>query len=799
MNIFLKNKDSMKYILVIIFTLFIQHSTSAAFNVITLNDHHKKYDVAESMSYFIDSTSVVTIDQMLDVKNEFRFHENKKSPVNLGVSKYPHWFVFEVSNQLHDENWMLEINYPTLNWVTFYFVNAQNEVDTIIYSGISHLDDRGKSYNYSIVLNLPFKNEQAYRVFIHVKTESYIILPTSIMASKIFFEKNKKELTFLNVLYGIFLAFILLNLILYLLTFELNYLLLTLYLTTLLFNAYYLSGFGFNLMPWLDVFYLSRIRNILFGLGSFFFLIFAINYLELRKYKTFLWINLFLLVVSAIYIAAVFLPQIPQRYFTNTSPLLFIAGACFNFYAGVFTYFRGEKLALYYIISFIFITVSSVIYMLTLNSLLPFTLLSFNVNLLGTIMFGILLTLGLIEKITAIKQERLKSGILESTVVQLNNEIDERKKVEDALRESEGRFRLLFEMSPQPISLTEVKSGRIIDINRQMEEFLGYTKDEVLNKNSVELNIIDAQRRSQLIGKLKTDGYVSGFELKIRHKSGEISDGLAYMRVINMMGLDVLVSVFIDVTEKKQKEEQLIESEKELRELNASKDKFFSIVGHDLMNPFNAMMGFVQLLIESSTENDKEKCTSYLMLIDQSAKRIFNLLQNLLMWSKTQSRKLSFTPGHINVVELLMNAIDIQKSEAHHKQIEIVPVIEAVGNVYVDQNMISVVIRNLVSNAIKFSEKGSKVFIKFEKDEENYHFSVTDQGAGIDAEKLKVLFENFDNITLAAQKEIKLGLGLGLILCKEFVRIHKGQIWAESEPGKGSTFYFSIPITPDHR
>jgi signal transduction histidine kinase len=184
---------------------------------------------------------------------------------------------------------------------------------------------------------------------------------------------------------------------------------------------------------------------------------------------------------------------------------------------------------------------------------------------------------------------------------------------------------------------------------------------------------------------------------------------------------------------------------------------------------------------------------NYAHYIEYSSRRISDLLQNLLIWSRTQSGKISFSPLNINVAELITNSIDVLKSVAHTKNVELVININENETIFADQNMIGTVIRNLVSNAIKFSEAGSKVILSVLNLDSHFLICVEDSGIGIEPQQLKELFV-LDKTVSSLGTDGEAGIGLGLVLCHDFVIAHAGNIWAESEPGKGSRFYFTIPV-----
>ncbi len=247
----------------------------------------------------------------------------------------------------------------------------------------------------------------------------------------------------------------------------------------------------------------------------------------------------------------------------------------------------------------------------------------------------------------------------------------------------------------------------------------------------------------------------------------------------------------------KQKEEiqnqanELEVKNKNLHELNAQKDKFFSIIAHDLKSPFNGIMGFSELLLNQISEKDYEGIDEYAKIIGQSSRRAMDLLTNLLDWSRAQTGRMEFNPENLDLADLIEEHKMLFDAIAGQKGITIKKVLPHEISVFADRQMISTVLRNLISNAIKFTKEGGEVKISTEKRTNEILIFVSDNGIGISPERLEKLFRIDESDSTSGTNNEK-GTGLGLILCKEFVENHGGKIWAESEEGKGSVFYFTI-------
>jgi two-component system sensor histidine kinase ChiS len=231
----------------------------------------------------------------------------------------------------------------------------------------------------------------------------------------------------------------------------------------------------------------------------------------------------------------------------------------------------------------------------------------------------------------------------------------------------------------------------------------------------------------------------------------------------------------------------------ELNELNASKDKFFSIIAHDLKNPFNTIIGFSDMMKESVRLNDSATFYEYTVMINTSAIQTLRLLENLLEWANAQRGNLSFTPVPINLNELITDEFLMIEEMAIGKNIKLISNVADTLTIVADKNMIRTILRNLITNAVKFTYKEGQVKVDAVAYKNHLEISVADTGIGMSQETMAKLFRIDANLTIRGTDNEK-GTGLGLLLCKEFVERHNGKIWVESEEGKGSTFKFLLPL-----
>jgi len=238
--------------------------------------------------------------------------------------------------------------------------------------------------------------------------------------------------------------------------------------------------------------------------------------------------------------------------------------------------------------------------------------------------------------------------------------------------------------------------------------------------------------------------------------------------------------------------ENLVEQRtKELNEVVATNSKFISIIAHDLRSPFSSIIGALDMLKEYLDAFSKIEIETYVKLASKSAHRTLNLLDNLLAWTISQNKEKSFDPVKINLYELVAYEIESFINEANQKQIVVGHSIALNLNVSADVQMVKTIFRNLIGNAIKFTNTGGKITISASETNHFVVIVVEDNGIGISNEVQRGLFKMNGSHTAGTCNEQ--GTGLGLMLCREFVEMHGGSIWLESKPGKGSKFKFTLP------
>jgi len=248
--------------------------------------------------------------------------------------------------------------------------------------------------------------------------------------------------------------------------------------------------------------------------------------------------------------------------------------------------------------------------------------------------------------------------------------------------------------------------------------------------------------------------------------------------------------------EKEKRADELIVVNKRLNhllELNADKDRFISILAHDLRSPFNGILGILELLIETIQENDIEYSILLINKVYDSAQKTFHLLEELIKWTQAQIGSLPFKPQEYLVKDIFLDVIDFVQPLAELKKINIFHYADEEMTVFADVNMLKTIIRNLISNSIKFTDPYGQIDIYAIRVPSHLQITVEDSGIGMQPEQIEQLFDISSVNTLSGTEEEK-GSGLGLIICKELTEKHNGKIYVESEIGKGSRFNILLPF-----
>ncbi|WP_445749230.1 PAS domain-containing sensor histidine kinase [Polaribacter sp.] len=348
---------------------------------------------------------------------------------------------------------------------------------------------------------------------------------------------------------------------------------------------------------------------------------------------------------------------------------------------------------------------------------------------------------------------------------------------------------------PNPIFVKD-ENFKYTYCNDSFSNYIGLPKQKIINATVYDISckeLAELYNKAdiELAEKQKEQIYQS----KVKYADGTLHDIIFHKACLFNENKDFkgIVGLMIDITEKLKAEQELIESDTHLRELNNTKDKLFSIIGHDLRSPFNNILGFSDLLIKRQHDPTFKDSEKYLKIINGLANNTLILLDNLLNWAKSQTGVLNINKENLLLSDIINEEIKLNKPIAKTKNIALNCFNEEEIKIFGDKNLLKTVFRNLISNAIKFTKPEGEIKIFVIKKNDWVEVTISDNGIGINKEKLKDFF-NLSQIKSTVGTANEKGSGLGLVLCKEFVEKHGGKIWVESEFGKGSDFKFTLPL-----
>ena len=389
------------------------------------------------------------------------------------------------------------------------------------------------------------------------------------------------------------------------------------------------------------------------------------------------------------------------------------------------------------------------------------------------------------------------SGDFAEAINKMITALREKEELTERIKENENLFRSIFMTSPDGIVLCDLNhciinaSNAAYRMLQVSNEVIGVTHfNDLIHKEDEELYKMNLQALMNNTNKTVC------LELRIITPNNttiwsELNASILLDSSGNPKGYIV---IFRDISERKAAEAQLLQYMDELDESNRTKDKLFSIIAHDLKNSFNPLLGFSTLLEQeaSKTDHDYERIYEFSKIIRDAATNAFDLLVNLLEWSRLQSNRIVIKPEQLNLNDIIMDNVNIGVTMSINKNITLEYIMQGDHHLIVsDRAMINTVLRNLISNAIKYTPQNGNILVTLKQKDDMYLISVQDSGMGLTEETIGKLFRvNAIQSTPGTANEK--GTGLGLVLCKDFVNKLGGEIWVESDYGNGALFTFSL-------
>lgn len=369
------------------------------------------------------------------------------------------------------------------------------------------------------------------------------------------------------------------------------------------------------------------------------------------------------------------------------------------------------------------------------------------------------------------------------------------KMQEELIRENQIRFENMANTAPVMIWIADV-DGLFSFLNKVWQDFTGNEMGDDLGMNW--LKNVHTEDLENLL-----DYYQNAFKSKtpfsceFRFKRKDdvyrwilINGTPRFSRSGIFMGF---IGSCADISERKENEEKIRKINSELAETNATKDKFFSIISHDLRSPLSGLMQILFIIAEDYDSLPNEEKLEMILDVANTSKKTYELMENLLEWSSIQTGSIPFYPKKITILDIVKNLEELYTQNLKSKRIGLLIDIDPEISVFADKKMVETILRNLISNAIKFTRQNGTVSVAAKLDEDMAVIEVRDNGVGIKEESLSELFK-VDKVQSTPGTKNETGTGLGLILCKELVEKQNGKMRVESKENEGTTFYFTLPL-----
>ena len=387
----------------------------------------------------------------------------------------------------------------------------------------------------------------------------------------------------------------------------------------------------------------------------------------------------------------------------------------------------------------------------------------------------------------------------EPHILSVSRDITERKAEEEIVLESEKKYRLLTENMTDVIWTMDVETMKVLYISPSIFKLRGYTPEEIISSTidsalTTEVSEYIRKNANLMFEKLKNDteflgkSFINILEQPRKDGTKVWTEVVTRFYLNEKTGRIEIHGVTRDISERKKAEDEIRRKNKELEKLNLEKDKFFSIISHDLRSPFNGILGLTNLMATDIQQLTRDEIQEISLNLNKSANNFYRLLTNLLEWARMQGRITEYNPEKILLKNFIFEIINLFTETANKKDIKFEYAAVDGIEVTTDRFMLDTILRNLVSNSLKFTNKGGKIVITAKAENNKTEITVKDTGIGMSKDILDNLFKIDSKQLSRYGTDNEPGTGLGLILCKEFIDRHNGELRVKSEEGAGSEF-----------
>ncbi len=787
-----------KIILLFCFYLVITNSF-AQNNVVTIEHSTDLIKIGKQVYFFEDQTDNLSFKEIQKLDKEDKFELNQNDIFVQKSSSSAFWFRFQTQNKSNAASW-ININTTYLWEIDFYSPDSVGKYN-LLETGILRTQQEKIYPSNTFWLPLQKANHSEIQTFyIKVKTGRSLEVPL-LVGSLQALEKEKDKGDFMTAGFvGALIVMFLYNSFLFFATRKKLYLLYVCYLFGITFSITFANNYTFwaefwgkgELYSWLHThiaFWVTPIQIIITALTIFYF--------DLKKNSIFLYYFLLtiIFIVSIIGISNLFIP-LQKIQFLHQSFLALNAIA--NLFISYWITIKKKKNGFFYALGWTCLLVSVLIYLATINGIIPYFIYTRNAIYFGVVLEVWLFSLALSDHIRNLRKEnkRVVDNLLlkaEKEIEMRNQIIENQKQLEEAntnslkleiANQERGILRGIIDNLPIFVAMLD-KEGNYIVANKMYEDnfFLPISHIEGKHYSQVLPNKITLLHDKYIQEAIA--GNIVEFTDPITLPTGQMSYSYGkYFPVFDTNKELKYITVFVtDISDIKNKE-------LELQRLNDTKDKLFSIISHDLRSPFAQLKGILDLFEKGGISETELKY--FLPEIIKNVNYTSDLLNNLVYWAKNQMSGLHADPEEFDIYKLVANKENLFDKEIKNKDLTFINQVEKQTTVFADKNMIDLVIRNLVANAIKFCRKHDTILVKSEQTANDFLIiRVVDSGIGISDTNKNKIFNEENFTTLGTHKEK--GTGIGLKLCKEFIEGNGGKIWIDGEEEKGTIFSFSLP------
>jgi PAS domain S-box-containing protein len=385
--------------------------------------------------------------------------------------------------------------------------------------------------------------------------------------------------------------------------------------------------------------------------------------------------------------------------------------------------------------------------------------------------------------------------LLQIHQIELEHQNEELRETQQELEISRNRYILLFDLSPIPYFILD-KNSLIKDVNISGSKILDIVKKRLINKN---ISFFIPQKERYEFGKFINSLFDSHekqtCEITLINKNKKIFEVIIEGIVLedNIDEVQTCQIAIIDFTNQKKFENSLMNSEKKLIASNDSKDRFFSILAHDLRSPFQSLLSMTDYLAKENKSLNSDEISELCNGLNNNLMNLYDLLNNLLRWTMIQRDLMVFNPIICFINKIIKDSLEVIRISANNKKITIKNNVNEELKVRCDIDMFKLVINNLITNSVKFTPIGGEITIDASEKEDYVEVSISDNGIGIDKNNIDKIF-NFTTPYSTEGTKGEKGTGLGLALCKEFIEKNGGRIWFNNNEGQGTKFSFTLPI-----